>query len=196
MVKVNFEIDDDLHEFGIPERWEEVNVEQFMRIMALNNDKEGKTDIGLSMEIISILTGLALDLVYMIPITDFNQIQSVLDFTKEQVNSPLKDSVIVDDEEYFFKNDFNNLTMGEVITLETILGQDSNPYNSFDKLLCIFLRKKTKKGNLETFKTTFMERADMFKKITIADVYSLMVFFSGGETTLENNMKDSLENQK
>jgi hypothetical protein len=196
MVKVNFEIDDDLHEFGIPERWEEVNVEQFMRIMALNNDKEGKTDIGLSMEIISILTGLALDLVYMIPITDFNQIQSVLDFTKEQVNSPLKDFVIVDDEEYFFKNDFNNLTMGEVITLETILGQDSNPYNSFDKLLCIFLRKKTKKGNLETFKTTFMERADMFKKITIADVYSLMVFFSGGETTLENNMKDSLENQK
>jgi len=196
MVKLNFEIDDEIKTYDIPENWNEVSVEQFMAIMALNDVKEDKNEIELSMGIISILTGLELEMVYMIPVDNFNQIQNVLKFTYEEVKADLKESVMVDGEEYFIKNDFNNLTMGEVISLETILGEHTNPYKSFDRLLCIFLRKKTDKGNLETFKSTFMARAEAFKKITIADVYSLMVFFSDGGTSLDNNMKVSSESQK
>ena len=35
MVKVNFEIDDEVKEFSVPESWSEVSVSQFMEIVSM-----------------------------------------------------------------------------------------------------------------------------------------------------------------
>ena len=89
--------------------------------------------------------------------------------------------------------------MGETSTIETLVkdAPNENVMNVFDKLLTIFLRKKTKKGNLESFKSSFLdERTEIFKRLPISQVYAIMIFFSDGENGLEVPTKPYLENQK
>ena len=63
-----------------------------------------------------------------------------------------------------------------------------------DKLLCIFLRKKKENGNLEAFKSEFMERRWGFRDIKISKVFNVFNFFLNGGSSLLNNMNPSLEN--
>jgi hypothetical protein len=59
-----------------------------------------------------------------------------------------------------------------------------NIFKAMPKLLTLFLRKKTKKGELEKFNVKFIsERADKFKSITITDVYTLFFSFTTGKTS-------------
>jgi hypothetical protein len=60
------------------------------------------------------------------------------------------------------------------------------------EMLCIFLRKKDG-DKLESFKKGFMERAEAFKQVSIADVNDIFLFFSDGGNSSTNNMKESLE---
>jgi hypothetical protein len=101
------------------------------------------------------------------------------------------------DDKYYLKKDFSQLTMGEVISIDTIMAEaNGNIYKVMDKLLCIFLRKKKENGNLETFKPEFMERRWGFRDIKISKVFNLFSFFLTGNNILQNNTNPSLENQK
>ncbi len=187
MIKVNFEIDDDSKSFDVPENWDEVTVEQFMGLVVLQEEaKEEVNPLNTIIKLTHLMTGIPIDIVEMIPVDQFHLIQDTLKYTKDEVDIEKKDSVTIDGDTYFIKNDFNSLTMGETITIETLVKDTQNVMSIFDKLLCVFLRKKTKKGNLETFKSTFIEeRSEMFRRLPISEVYAIMVFFSSGVNSSE-----------
>jgi hypothetical protein len=198
MIKVNFNIDDDTQSFDVPENWDDVTVQQFMNLVDLQERaKETNNPFQTTLELTHLMTNIPMDVIEMIPVEQFHLIQNTLEYTKEEVDIKQKDCVTIDGDEYYVKNDFNSLTMGETITIETLVKDTSNVMSIFDKLLCVFLRKKTKKGNLETFKSSFIEdRSEMFKRLSISDVYAIMVFFSSGENTLGVPTSPSLVNQK
>ncbi len=192
MVKINLNIDGKEQEFNIPEGWTEVTVEQSMALYAMN--REDKTDIELVVEVISILSKMDEEFLYMMTPDDFNKLVNVVKFTNDEVKGELADSVMIGDEEYFLKKDFNLLTMGEIISIESIMKQHNNNHSAATlKLLCIFLRKKID-GELESFRNTFMQREELFKELIITDVNNLFLFFLDGKDLLESNMKESLEN--
>jgi hypothetical protein len=198
MIKVNFNIDDEVKSFDIPENWDEVTVQQFMDLVELQERvKEYTNFMTTTMEVVNIMTKIPMDIIEMVPVEQFHLIQDTLEYTKSEVDMKQKDSVEIDGDTYYVKNEFNNLTMGETITIETLLKDKGNVMSIFDKLLCIFLRKKTEKGNLETFKSSFIEeRSEIFKRLSVSDVYSIMIFFSGGVNLSEGPTSPSLENQK
>ena len=105
---------------------------------------------------------------------------------------------MIDGEEYFVKNKFEDLTMGEIITIEQIQEEtDGNIFKAMPKLLTLFLRKKNKKGDLEKFDVRFIgERMDKFKNITITDVYTLFFSFTNGGNLSANNTKGYSKNRK
>lgn len=187
MIKVNFEIDDDVKSFDVPENWDEVTVQQFMGLVELQEEaKEEVNPLNTIIKLTHLMTGIPIDIVEMVPVDQFHLIQDTLKYTKEEVDIEKKDSVEIDGDTYYIKNDFNSLTMGETITIETLVKDTQNVMSIFDKLLCVFLRKKTKKGNLETFKSTFIEdRSEMFRRLPISEVYAIMVFFSSGVNSSE-----------
>lgn len=194
MIKLNLEVDEEIKTFDIPTNWSEVSVKMFMEIVKLDNSLIN--DLEKVMKLLGILTGMSNDEVEMLPVNEFKKIQEQLDFIKVDVERLNKESVMVDGVEYFVKNNFNELTMGESITIETLLKDVDNPMSILDKMLCIFLRKKKDDGKLETFKTTFLtDRVEMFRSLPISDVYNILVFFSSGVSSLENNMKDFLVNK-
>lgn len=179
MIKVKIEVDDTPHNLELPTSWEEVTVEQF----ALMNGivKEGKTDLQHSIEVLCVLLNLDVEIIYMLPIENFNELIEGIEFIKSPIEDAEVESIMVGDEEYYLKKDFNQLTMGETISVEFLLEKGGgNILSQLPEMLCIFLRKKKENGNLETFKNSFMKRAEQFKHISIVEVNRLFVFFSNG----------------
>jgi len=192
MVKLNLEIDGENKTYDIPTQWDDVTVDKFIEIVKLN-EKKDINDLEKVMELMNILTTIPKDDVELLPVESFMEIQNNFSFVKTDVDKKMKDSIVIDGEEYFVKNDFNDLTMGESITIETLLKEADNPMYILDKMLCLFLRKKKENGKLESFKTTFLtDRIDIFRNAPITEVYNNLIFFSNGVDILENNMKDFL----
>ena len=193
MINLKLEIDDEVREFNLPQNWDEVTIGDFVKLFSFNRD--GLTTIELSVKVINILTGIDEELVMMMDVNDFQKLVEVFDFTTKELDAVNVDSVEIGGETYYLKNDFSQLTMGEVISIETILkSADGNLFKVMDKLLCIFLRKKKENGKLESFKGSFMSRAEIFKDAPISKVYNVFSFFLTGGTILEDNTKDYLEN--
>jgi hypothetical protein len=85
--------------------------------------------------------------------------------------------------------------MGEIISIETLLTQSNNNlFLVMDKLLCVFLRKKNSKGNLESFKGEFLDRAPTFSKLPVSKVFNIFNFFLDGGFILQNNTNQSSKN--
>lgn len=191
MVTLNLEIEDEKMTFKVPESWDDVSVETFSKIWGL--DREGLTGIEMTVQLLSVFTGIEEDYLYMMDTETFNKVAEIVAFTNEDVKGSNVDSIMVDGEEFFVKNDFDKLTMGEVASLEILMEQaGGNIMSKMPEMLCIFLRKKKDNGKLEAFKKSFMERADKFKSISIADVNDVFLFFSNGENSSTNNMKEFL----
>ena len=192
MVTLNLTIDDEEKEFNIPESWDEVSVEQFCKLFSFN--REELTPIELGVKTLNIFIGVEEETLMMMNYDDFINLINIVDFTNSDIDSKYSDSVEIEGETYFIKDDFNQLTMGEVISIETLIeGTNGNIFAAMSKLLCIFLRKKKENGNLESFKGTFMDRESIFKSLPVSQVYGLFVFFLGGVTLSGSNMRVSLE---
>jgi hypothetical protein len=190
MIKVSIEIEDEVREFDLPENWNEVSVEQFIKLFSF--DREELTIIEITSKVINCFTGIDEDLLMLMDYEDFTKIAKQLEFTKNDEGLVEQSEFIeLNDEVYYIKTDFSKYTMGEIISIETILGEaNGNIFRVMDKLLCVFLRKKKDNGKLETFKGEFMDRKELFKMAPISKVYNVFSFFLSGGILLDNNIKD------
>jgi hypothetical protein len=197
MVTIELILDEEEIKLDLPESWDEVTVEQFTKIMDLQEKIVGMPQLDASVKITNVLTKIPENIIWMMTPQDFGKIIESLTFLREEIQAPLKDSLMIDGEEYFVKNKFEDLTMGEIITIEQIQEETGgNVFKAMPKLLTLFLRKKNKKGNLEKFDVRFIqERMELFNKITITDVYTLFFSFTTGRGLYKNNMKDYSEDK-
>ncbi|MCP4761449.1 MAG: hypothetical protein GY870_06680 [archaeon] len=180
MINLEIEIDGEVKEFKVPQGWNEVTVKQTSKIASI--DRGGINNLELMIEILSILGNVDKEICYMMQQEDFINIIETLKFTNEEIKSELKDSIVLGGEEYLLKKDFDKLTMGEIISIETIIKEyDNNIQLALPKLLCIFLRKKLENGKLESFKNDFMEREELFGEAIITDVNDIFLFFLDGK---------------
>ena len=194
MIDLKIEIDDEVMEFNIPESWAEVTVEQY--IDSLKIDRDNLKEIDIMIELLGVFCDVDRDIVEQMPYDKFNELILVLSFTNEPIKEELADSVMVGEEEYFLKKDFTSLTMGEIISVEALIGSHEDLSMAIPELLCIFLRKKKENGKLEKFKSSFLKRADSFKKLSIESVHQVFFYFSDGKNLSLDNMKDSLEKEE
>lgn len=192
MVTLKLELDGEQMTFSIPESWSEVTVEQFAKIFTVN--PADMTSVERAVRIVNIFTDVDEDYLYMMSPEQFNQVAEIISFTNSEIQPTGKESIIVEGDEYFIKKDFNQLTMGEVISLELLIEQSNGNIGAkMAEMLCVFLRKKREDGKLEGFKKSFMQRAEMFKHVSVADVNDIFVFFSDGENLSSISTKASLE---
>lgn len=192
MVNLNLTIDDEVKEFNIPESWDEVNVEQFGKLFSFN--REELTPIQLGVKTLNIFIGVDEETLMMLNYDDFINLINIVNFTNKDIETVKFESIDVNGDNYFIKDDFSQLTMGEVISIETLLQQSNgNLFNVMAKLLCIFLRKKKDNGKLESFKSEFLTREEIFKTLPISKIYGIFVFFLNGGTLLDPNMKEYSE---
>jgi hypothetical protein len=180
MIKLNLTIDDEAKVFDIPQSWEDVTVGMYERIASLDKTKD---EFELTIDALCVLSGMSLDDAYALPIARMPEILEQIGFTNKEIEPTDKEFIVIDGVEYYLKKDFSQLTNGEVISLDLIKKKYSNNIEkAIPEMLCIFLRKKKENGNLEGFKNSLMDRADLFRdKAPIADVYNMFLFFLNGK---------------
>ena len=175
MIELNLKVNGVKDKYEICNDWSEATVEQFMKFSAI--DFKAKTEIETLVDVISAFSSISPDELLLIPAKKFMKIIDAMEFTKSKLPEVEKDSIIINDEEYFLKKDFKDLNTGEMISINMIIEQgDDNLNRVIDKLLCIFLRKKVD-GEIEVFTNDMMSRCDMFKKVKITEVYEMFIFF-------------------
>jgi hypothetical protein len=195
MIEVKIETDEDELLYQFPENWDEVTVKQFCDVFR-NNYDEHNNFYG-SVLLMSALTGVDKEVIEMMDVDDFKMLLEKLKFMQQDVVKSEDESIIINDEEYFLYNDFSKYTTGEIITIEILLEQaENNVIRIMPELLCVFLRKKNAKGNIEKFKTSFMTRKQEFETLPISKIYHIFSFFLGGRNTFINNTKDFMPNQE
>lgn len=181
MIKINLEIEDEVMEYTLPENWDEVTVEQFVKIFSIN--REGLALYEIATQTINCFTDIKVEHLEMMDYKDYIKITELLKFTEKDVVPVTVEYVELNGEKYYLKTDFSQLTMGEVISIETLIGSTDNFIKVMDKLLCVFLRKKKENGKLEIFKNNMMERDVMFRQLPVSQVINIFSFFLDGVTS-------------
>jgi hypothetical protein len=184
MVILNLEIDGIATKYEIPTSWNEVTVGQAADIQNISVDN--LTIIERVVKILTILVpSISEDDIFLMSPEQFNEVAEQLSFISTEVGGEPAEFVEVEGEKYYLKKDFTKLTMGEIISVDTIMKQTNHDMSkAISKMLCIFLRKKKENGELESFKNSFMEREALFRNVIITDVSNLFSFFLNGEVSL------------
>ncbi len=180
MIDIKLDADDELKEFQLPESWSEITVKQYSKILKL---EENDNDIERTVNICSILTGIDEDTLYMMSTEQFTSLSHHLSFLSQPVPEVTKESIEINGDTYYLKNDFNQLNVAETMSIEQILKDNGNDFlKAMPQMLCLLLRKKKDNGKLEAFKPNMMNRAELFgNNISIGDVNQLFLFFSIGK---------------
>jgi hypothetical protein len=179
MIQINVELDEEVKEYQFPTDWSEVTIQQYCDIYSIDtNIHQG---MFYTFEILHKLSGIDREIIEQIDYDSFKELVKTLSFIYEPVVEEKKESIIVDEEEYFLYSEFNKYTAGEVISIETIIQSAGGDVKKvMSKLLCVFLRKKKENGNLEKYNTKFMSREEKFKKIKISEINHIFSFFLTG----------------
>jgi hypothetical protein len=193
-INITFEDDDEIGTINayLPENWEEINVGTFQKVFS--KDIMNMTNVEQTLHILTCLTNLSEDLILQLPIDTFKDLVDKIIFIFSEIPKEEIEFIEINDEKYYLYSDYDKLTTGEIISLDTILESNKNNVNKcLSDILCIFLRKKKENGKLEKFTTTLFERKDMFSKLPINKVYHLIIFFLIGRNISTPNIKDYTE---
>lgn len=192
MVEVNIEIDDVTKTYNIPTSWDEVSVRQFTQLYRFKN--ENSNELLGAVNLISAISDIDTSLLLQMDIDDFKLLTTQVEFVTTEVPKVNVDYLEIGEDKYYLYTDFNKLTTGEVITLETILESSNfDVHKVMSDLLCLFLRKKDG-DKFEKFTTDMLKRKEMFLELPVSQVYHVFGFFLNGGNSSKNNTKDSTRN--
>lgn len=187
MISVNIELEEETKTYEFPTSWDEVSVEQFMRVFS-HTDKKYEGILG-SVKVLSAISNISEEILMAMDINDFKLLAEQLSFVSQEVPKVDVDYIEIDGSKFYLYSDFNKFTTGEIITIELLLEQAGGSiFPVITDLLCVFLRKKKEDGTFEKFNTNFMTRKEMFKKIPISQVFHIFAFF----LTINNSSNKSI----
>ncbi len=198
MNKLNFEWDGDVISYDIPTSWDDVSVYQAALLKDIKKFEDFETEYEWFVEILTTLNpDIDEDHAYGLDEEQYLTVIGWLNFTTIQPQGKVVESIMVGEDEYFLKTDFNKLTNAEVISIKMIEKKHSKHLHyALPEMLCVLLRQKKENGKLESFRSSFMERAESFKHIKITDVIRLFDFFASGKSQLLSSSQDSSQENR
>ena len=177
----------------IPQGWDEVTIERFQMLQTLKDVKEYESQLTYMIDVISILADVDVSYISGINMENLNLIANDMGWLQEDIKSDKKEVITVDGVEYKWKGKFNELTVGEMISIEQVIDLEELSYNmSFDVIMAILLRKIKEDGTLEEFDAkSFEVMREKFSKLMITEIYGMIVFFSLGVKGFMSNIQES-----
>jgi hypothetical protein len=181
----------------IPENWSDINIGQFQEFMAVSNDTTIETPTKKMVKQVSILTDEDESLIYDLPATSLTQINNELKGFQLEPSSVFKNIIEVGGKRYGFQKDLNQLTLGEWIDLEAFV--TTSPIDNLHKITALLYRPIIEEGDeffsykIKPYKDINLnETANLFQaKVSVQDVYGIVVFFFSFVQILLNDMSSS-----
>ena len=168
--KKQIEIARDFGSITVPTSWDEITLEQFTKIIQLNDGKDEEVSLT---DIMAILTNTDRSYIYSLPSDFVHTIMAHLLFLNEPLKEEAKSEVEINGEKYII-NYMEKLKFGEYTDANTVM--QSNKYN-YAALLAILCRKKGEVYNDDYIANILDDRIEMWNKQPITKVYPLVCFF-------------------
>lgn len=185
---IQITIDD--KEFKIVNNYNEMTLGQYIDILKVSELKvklEGNTA---DIKIISILSDKPDEiekLLWSFNIDDFEQLTSLFEWVADtkivEHFKTLKptEKLMIADKEYTILSDYKKMTLGEIVSFETILAQQQSDLHRFDIAFGVLLRPLVDGKMVEFSQETFDEVIKEKYKVKMVDIYSTISFFLSGE---------------
>ena len=156
--------------------WNDVTLDKWIKLIS---NKE-KTNSQEALDLISTLSDMPKQLIKELSINDISLIMNKIAALQNKAESKLKSIIKVNDIEYGFHPNLEEITLGEYADLETYLKDGIQ--NNLTKIMAVLYRPITEKdGNnysIEAYgKSDLRMRAEKLKKMKAADVNNSLVFF-------------------
>lgn len=176
--------------FEFPEKWSEISIRKYQKITQLKEDGEYYSNLS---NIVSILSGIDIDILEDLPYTEFISIASNIKFIFEGKNDdPIKWSYVIDGVEYKLATDMTHMSTREFMDLNSFFKDKENISNNIHLILAIVYRPVVN-GEIELYSTKdVFKRADLFLDImTCESILTLMVFYSALMIAFYEHIQDS-----
>lgn len=166
-------------EYYIPQKWTEVSLECYQKLMSYVDDK--LDDYTKTITTIHSLTGAPIDMLEKCKKSDIEAVlQAVTKLLNVKVNTTLNMIITIDNVEYGFHPNLEEITFAEFVDLDNYL---SDAWVNMHKIMAILYRPITKQ-NKKKYKiqeydsTKCMQTAEIFKKsLSVATVNGASNFF-------------------
>lgn len=161
-------------EINIPTSWSDITINQYQALTQINPD-DYKSKFRYSCQLVQVLCDI--DDVSHFPLDIINEIILNFDFLSKEIPSNKKDVIEFRGRTFKWEASFNELTVGEMLSIEQIIDLEELTYNmSYDVVCAILLRE-----NGSAFDAgKFTEYRKLFGELPITDVYGTILFFLNG----------------
>lgn len=183
-------------EYNVPTSWNDISVNQYINLTNVYEQSKANewNILRLKIELLKELANIPQSQIEILPVSEFDKILVEMDFIRDEFKEEIKDYIIIDDIKYVIKKDLNNFSVGEMISIETLMENEPTTAKGIKKSLPIFLRKEVD-GQIEKFTTGLMVREEYFAdNVSINDVYNLYAFFLNGNNESAINLEAYLNN--
>jgi hypothetical protein len=179
----------DFGNFIVPEKWEDINLKQFQKIMKLYENTDNKPDL---IDLISILTDKDKEEIKQLPMDFIDKIMVRLLFLNDPIKCSDSNNITIDGEEYII-NHMEQLKFMEYVDVNTLLDHDRLNYAGILSILC---RKKDEEYNDEYISNILPKRLEMFENQPVTNIMPLIGFFLLLSNSFETRLKSSLTEEK
>lgn len=170
-------------EILVPTTWNDVTVNQYQALSSLKKE-DYKSSLKYTTDVILILCDL--DNTLELPLEIVNQIAEEIVFASTEPKIVKSESFDYKDNKYNWIGNFNQLTVGEALSIEqTIDLEDLNFNQSYDVVLAVLLRKNGKTFDSKEFNNNRAE----FGELPITEVLGMLLFFLNGGKIYTAGMK-------
>jgi hypothetical protein len=189
--------------FNVPEGWSEVTFRNFIDLTLIKEDKY-ESDIDKYINSMSVLTDDPDAFIISVNDMDINDFTTVKDFFEWTNYQPeiqgAKEIIEIDGEKYTMKKEMNQLTMGEIVSLEMLLKNNTQNLLPLEIAFGVLFRKINPETNeIEKFNANSVNHLirELSPKVGLLDVYGVLTFFlSGNITSTSIPTKDSSQEEK
>lgn len=182
----------DGNEYKIANAYDELSLGQYIDIVKLGESKDKFKYNESDIKIIATLSDKPKELekaLWTLNIDEFNELTPHFEWVGDtKVIDELKqltplDKIIVNGKPYGIISNHNKMTMGEMVSLETLMAEEHSDLHRLHIAFGILIRPIDDKGNLVEFtQEAFDEVIDNRYNILMKDVYAAIAFFLSGET--------------
>mgnify|MGYP003627762271 CR=1 FL=1 len=175
-MKVKIKKDGSQSIYTLINSWEDVTLDKWSKLI----NKKNKTKSSEVLDTISVLSDIPKNVINELGIDDVAVIMKRIAYLQGKESTKLKKIIKLNDIEYGFHPNLEEITLGEFADIETYLKDGIE--NNLPKLMAVLYRPITERDgknySIEAYDSnTLRMRAEKFKKMKASDVNSCLVFF-------------------
>lgn len=174
-MKVKIKKDDKIKNFKLISKWSDVTLEKWLKLIGLEKGSKTKE----AQETIAALSNIPKQLINELSIKDVGVIMSKMAELQKLQDSSLKKVIKINDVEYGFHPNLDDITLGEYADIETYIKDGVE--KKLPEMMAILYRPIIEKKNdlytIEAYDGNIRMRAEEMKSMSAEQVQSALVFF-------------------